>query len=152
MVFFAVAAEPGALFELHMAALYLALVGVVLGVDIHVLYQVLLLSKRSVANLTNVLLHSTVDGDEVSFQAEATAELFVTASHGADVHALVLLVNLAFDHLVVDLQVLLFHLAVVLVVVVVVLVVVVVVVVFVVWASSHFPILVLISSRNSHLQ
>lgn len=61
-----------------------------------------------------------MDGNEVSFQAEATAKLFVAASHRTNVHALVLLVNLTFDHLVVDLKVLLLHLVVYLIVVFVV--------------------------------
>lgn len=142
VVLLSVAAESGPLFELHVAALHLALVGVVLRVDIHVLHQVLLLGERPVAHLTHVLLDSAVDRDEMSFETKSAGELFVAAGHRADVDALVLLVNLALDHLVVDLQVLLLHLAVVLAVLLV----------FVVRGASHFPILVLVSSRDGYFQ
>jgi hypothetical protein len=67
---FPMQAETRSLFELLLAPVDLAHVREVLSVDIHVLSQVLFLSKKSSALLTFELLLFAVNGKKVTFQTE----------------------------------------------------------------------------------
>lgn len=84
MVQLLVEAKSRSLLEPFVAARDVTSVGVVLGVGINVLRQVLLLGKVSTANIAYESLKAHVQGDQMPLKAESGGKTLTAPLHGAD--------------------------------------------------------------------
>ena len=84
-----VKAEARPLLEFLLAARVITGVWMILGVSVYMFRQILLLCKVATADVADEALEPHVQGDQMSFQAEAGAERLATVGHGTDIGVLV---------------------------------------------------------------